>query len=43
MKNCSKCMLPETYQTIEFNDSGYNLYRSKYQKENINWEKRKKT
>ena len=43
MKKCSKCMLPETYETIEFNDSGCNLcHEVNTKKENINWEKRKK-
>ena len=36
-------MLPETYETIEFNNSGCNLcHEVNTKKENINWEKRKK-
>ena len=25
MKKCTKCLLPETYETLEFNDSSCNI------------------
>jgi N-acetyl sugar amidotransferase len=40
---CSKCMLPETYETIEFDEKGIcNICRSsEYKKSGIDWGKRK--
>ena len=40
---CSKCMLPETYETIEFDKKGIcNICRSsEYKKSGIDWDKRK--
>ena len=40
---CSKCMLPETYETIEFDENGVcNICRSAEHKVgNIDWAKRK--
>lgn len=44
LKRCTKCMLPETYETIEFDEDGVcNVCRSIEHKEGkIDWEKRKK-
>ena len=45
MQKCKKCGLPETYETIEFNDDGLcniciqNIYKT----ESIDWDKRKLT
>ena len=41
MKKCKKCLLPETYETIEFDQNGCNIYNSNTNlKKNINWKKR---
>jgi len=44
MKECIKCSLPETYETIEFNSDGVcNMCLSnKFKEEEIDWDKRKK-
>jgi N-acetyl sugar amidotransferase len=43
MKTCVKCGLPETYETIEFDDSGLcNICQQhKYKRERIDWAERK--
>ena len=43
MKKCSKCLLPETHETISFNeDGGCNICKQiEYKQENINWDKKK--
>ena len=42
MKKCKSCLLPETYETIEFNNDGCNICAgSNYKKDKIDWEKRK--
>lgn len=42
MKKCKSCLLPETYETIEFNNDGCNICAgSDYKKGKIDWEKRK--
>ncbi len=43
LRRCSKCMLPETYETIEFDENGVcNICRSAEHKEgSIDWNKRK--
>lgn len=42
LKRCTKCMLPETYETIEFDQDGVcNICRSFSKKEGIDWAKRK--
>ncbi len=40
---CSKCMLPETYETIEFDKNGVcNICRStEYKQDKVDWDKRK--
>ena len=45
MKKCIKCGLPETYETIEFDDRGIcNICNQfKYKSETIDWDKRKQT
>ena len=42
MKYCSKCLLPETHETIEFDKDGVcNICRQhEYKKENIDWDKK---
>ena len=41
MKKCKKCLLPETYETIEFDQNGCNICNSNTNlKKNINWKKR---
>ncbi|REL34814.1 N-acetyl sugar amidotransferase [Thalassotalea euphylliae] len=42
MQKCTACNLPETYETIEFDENGVcNICRQKdYKDEKINWEKR---
>ncbi|MDA8533236.1 N-acetyl sugar amidotransferase [Candidatus Pelagibacter bacterium] len=44
MKQCNKCNLPETYETIEFNKTGScNICENTtFKKKKINWELRKK-
>lgn len=44
MKRCVKCDLPETYETIEFDEDGVcNICRSaEYKNTNINWGERKR-
>jgi N-acetyl sugar amidotransferase len=43
MKRCTKCLLPETVETIEFNDNGCNICHSNVEiKEKIDWKKREK-
>ena len=43
MKKCTKCLLPETYETLEFNDSGCNICTAVTDtKKNIDWNDRKK-
>jgi len=43
MKNCNKCLLPETHETIEFNKIGTcNICdQHKFKKEKIDWQKKK--
>ncbi|HBA82751.1 MAG TPA: N-acetyl sugar amidotransferase [Verrucomicrobia bacterium] len=42
MKQCSKCGLPETYETIEFDENGVcNICRSAHYKKTIDWTTRK--
>lgn len=43
MKNCTNCRLPETYETIEFDQQGTcNIcVQKKYRDEHINWDHRK--
>lgn len=43
LKKCSKCGLPETYETIEFDNAGVcNICRQKeFRNENIDWNSRK--
>lgn len=43
LKKCTKCGLPETYETIEFDEAGIcNICKStEYKKENVDWKKRK--
>ena len=45
MKKCSKCGLPETYETIEFDDKGVcNICNQfNFKSKTIDWEKRKLT
>ena len=42
MQKCSVCNLPETYETIEFDENGVcNICRQKdFKDEKINWQKR---
>lgn len=44
MKRCSKCILPETHETIYFDQEGVcNICRQQeYKKDKIDWQKRKK-
>ncbi len=43
LKKCKKCLLPETYETIEFNQDGIcNICESAQVKTTIDWEARKK-
>ncbi len=44
LKRCSRCVLPETYETIEFDDNGVcNICRQqKIKQEKVNWTARKK-
>lgn len=43
LKKCTKCCLPETYETIEFDKDGVcNICQNSIAKKNINWEERKK-
>ena len=44
LKACNSCQLPETYETIEFNNSGScNICENTtIKKEKINWDFRKK-
>ena len=44
LKRCSKCVLPETFETIEFDENGVcNICRQQIHKqEKINWQERKK-
>jgi N-acetyl sugar amidotransferase len=43
LKKCAKCLLPETYETIEFDEEGIcNICRSmEYKQANVDWTKRK--
>lgn len=43
LKRCTKCMLPETYETIEFDENGIcNICKSaEYKEGKIDWSKRK--
>lgn len=43
LRRCTKCMLPETYETIEFDENGVcNICRSaEYKQGKIDWNKRK--
>ena len=43
MKSCSKCLLPETHETIEFDEnSKCNVCKGhEFKKENIDWDKKK--
>lgn len=42
MKHCAKCVLPETYETIQYNDKGVcNICtQHQFKNENINWSER---
>jgi N-acetyl sugar amidotransferase len=44
LKHCNKCLLPETYETIEFDKVGVcNVCKSKeFRDEHVDWESRKK-
>lgn len=43
MKKCKSCLLPETYETIEFNENGCNICNgASFKNKNIDWDKRKK-
>ena len=43
LKKCVKCLLPETYETIEFDENGVcNICRSSDHKTKIDWDERKK-
>lgn len=44
MKYCSKCLLPETHETIEFDDEGVcNICRNhEFKREKIDWDQKKK-
>ena len=44
LKKCNKCQLPETYETIEFNNNGgCNICASaKFKNTKIDWKSRKK-
>ena len=44
MKHCSKCLLPETHETIKFNNKGTcNICSNhSFKQKNINWIKKKK-
>lgn len=44
LNKCSKCTLPETYETIEFDGNGVcNIcHQHEYKHDSINWEERKK-
>ena len=44
LNHCTKCGLPETYETIEFDEQGIcNICRQQdFKKEKINWKSRKK-
>lgn len=43
MKHCKRCLLPETYETIEFDSEGVcNICRSAEVKQQIDWDERKK-
>ena len=42
MKKCKSCLLPETYETLEFKDDGCNICKgSSFKREGIDWDKRK--
>lgn len=42
MKKCNKCNLPETYETLEFEESGCNICTAVTKtKKDINWDERK--
>ncbi len=42
MKKCKSCLLPETYETIEFQDNGCNICQgSSFKKDSIDWDERK--
>ena len=43
MRYCSKCMLPETHETIEFDEQGKcNICRQhEFKKTKINWEQKR--
>ncbi len=41
MKKCNKCLLPETYETLEFQEDGCNICNSTTKlKDSIDWEKK---
>ena len=44
MKYCTKCLLPETHETIEFDDKGVcNICRNhEFKKEKIDWDQKRK-
>lgn len=44
LKRCKRCLFPETYETIEFDDKGIcNICRSaEYKQKNIDWDERKR-
>lgn len=42
MKKCKSCLLPETYETIEFQDNGCNICQgSSFKNDSIDWDARK--
>ena len=45
MKKCSKCLLPETHETIEYNDDSVcNIcVGHEFKREKIDWVKKNKT
>lgn len=44
MKKCYKCLLPETYETIEFSNASCNIcLGSEHKNEHIDWEAREKS
>ena len=43
MKKCKSCLLPETYETIEFNENGCNICNgASFKNKGIDWDKRKR-
>ena len=43
MKKCKSCLLPETYETIEYNEDSCNICKgASFKNKSIDWDKRKK-